>query len=454
MLHTAEAFVKKHNMLEKEETVLIGVSGGIDSLVLLHLFLQWREKWNLTIIVVHVDHMLRADSQADMEYVKAICQQYNVSCEAEQIDVSDYMETHKKTLQEAARICRYEFFSTIMKKYSATKLALAHHGDDQIETILMRLTRGSNAKGYTGIQAVRPFEHGKIIRPLLSLSKQDLRMYAKKYTLQPKEDPTNAKDTYTRNRFRHYVLSFLQVEQANVHEKFQQFSELLTEDEQFLQELMLRELNNVIEQAIDITVDTKKFCDMPRPLQRRMIQLILSYLYKNCVQIVNLTHINNLLSLIHHNHPSGEQHLPNGLLVYRSYGKCVFTFQKKKLLTYDYELSIPGEVQLPNGDKIIAAFEQTISQMTLNNDTILMPKANHPLFRVRTRIAGDFLQLKNGRKKLKTIFIDEKVPRDKRDTFPVVEDSSGEIIWLPGLKKSVNEEIQEETCIMLKYIRL
>ena len=239
------------------------------------------------------------ESYNEAMFVKDFCDKYGIPCEIKRIDVPAYIENSKKNPQEASRECRYQFFYEIMERYQYPFLALGHHGDDQIETILMRLTRGSTGKARAGISFKRPFYNGQIIRPFLCLTRDDIEQYCTHHQLDPRRDPSNDKDIYSRNRYRKKLLPFLKMENPNVHEHFQRFSEELQSDEELLLELTLQKMNKVMQKNDDkIAVDIKKFTAMPIPLQRRGIQLILKYLYKERLSSASAIHIDQLFLLI------------------------------------------------------------------------------------------------------------------------------------------------------------
>jgi tRNA(Ile)-lysidine synthase len=458
-LEKVRAFIEKHQLLEKRSTVVVGVSGGPDSLALLHFFWTMKEQLDLTIIAAHVDHMFRGkQSEEDMHFVKHFCEKFGIICEAIQVNVQEHMNRFQLGAQEAARECRYRFFDQVMRKYNAHYLALAHHGDDQIETILMRLVRGSLPRGYAGIPIKRPFSTGYIIRPFLCIDREEIERYCRIYQLEPRRDPSNDKDDYTRNRFRHHVLPFLKKENIHVHEHFQRFSEMMSEDEAFLEELTIQAMNNVIKKQQDcVEIEIPPFLAMPKPLQRRGIQLILNYLYRNIPSSLSSVHINNALFFLNRQHPSGVLHFPNGLKLIRKYHIGLFTFDsnEKEVDAYNFEMNIPGTLHLPNGFVMISEFWGQYPKERHHHLFIVDPDLISLPLRVRTRKAGDRMEMKGmrGTKKISRIFIDEKVPLNERNLWPIVEDAQGRIIWLPGLKKSVYEatDVTKNRYIVLHY---
>ncbi len=295
-----EAFLKRHSFKLENKKIVVGVSGGPDSLALLHYLLGQREKRNLSIIVAHVDHMMRGeDSLADAMFVKRFCEQNDIAFEMVRVNVPKRMEQTGNSSELEAREARYEFFAKVMEKYGYPYLALGHHGDDQIETILMRLTRGSTGSARAGIPFSRKFANGVIFRPFLSLTKADLEQYCQQHQLEPRIDATNEETIYSRNRFRKVVVPFLKLENQHVHEHFQRFSEELQSDEAFLRELTVQSMEKVMTKGENhtITLDIKRFLKVPFPLQRRGIQLILNYLYMGKPGSLSAVHIDQDISV-------------------------------------------------------------------------------------------------------------------------------------------------------------
>ena len=454
--------INKHQLIEKDSTIVVGVSGGPDSLALLHLLGLMKKKWNLKIVAAHVDHMFRGEqSKEDMLFVIEYCKENDLLCETIQIDVTTYANKYQLSSQVAARECRYDFFKSVLDKYHSKLLALGHHGDDQVETILMRMVRGATGESLAGIQLKRSFHNGFIIRPLLATTKEQLLRYCNEQQLKPRFDPSNKKEDYTRNRFRHQVLPFLKSENPLVHERFQYFSETLLEDETYLQVLTKQQMNTVLkrkEKSV-IEMDINRFESLPLPLQRRGIQLILNYLYEHIPASLSSIHIESLLTLLSQEHPSGSLDYPGGLKVIKSYHSCLFTFEHKEVENYSYNLDIPSVLTLPNGHVLTCTIGGLSSTEQKGNNTFLLDYRNivKPII-VRTRKQGDKIKLKgmNGRKKVKDIFIDGKIPLHCRYSWPIVEDGDGEILWVPGLKKSIFEadSANEDEYVVLQYKEL
>ncbi|MCM3707804.1 MULTISPECIES: tRNA lysidine(34) synthetase TilS [Cytobacillus] len=454
------AFLKKKGLDLKNKKIVIGVSGGPDSIALLHYFWSRQQQFQIELIAAHVDHMFRGEeSLQDAMFVKEYCRDKAIPFEMERVNVPEYMEKSGKSSQTAARDCRYSFYQRTAGKYGADYIALGHHGDDQVETILMRLTRGSAGSARAGIPFTRPFGDYTIIRPFLCLNRAEIESYCLKEHLNPRRDPSNEKGIYSRNRFRQEVLPFLRKENPQVHEHFQKFSEDLQSDEAYLQELTVHKMNTVMKKNgnEEISVNIDAFEAMPMPLQRRGIQLILNYLYKERPASLSASHIESIISLMKSPHPSGNLDFPGGLHIVRSYRQCHFLFPKEPVQSYRYEIFKPASIKLPNGGSIILEYADC-PEGNLNNETLVLERDSEyfPII-IRTREKGDRMTLKGmqGSRKIKDIFIDHKIPLHDRKTWPIVTDAKGRILWVPGLKKS-HVDRQQQSCtsyIILKYIK-
>ena len=454
-----KAFLERHFFQLNNKAIAIGVSGGPDSLALLHFLFEQQEKKSLSIVAVHVDHMFRGEeSYLDAMFVKGYCEERGIPFEMKRVDVPAYMKQTGLSSQQAARQCRYQFFEEVMKKYNLHYLALGHHGDDQIETVLMRLTRGSSGKARAGIPFSRQIGNSLIFRPFLCLVKEELEAYCAQQGLMPRIDPSNAGESYSRNRFRNRVLPFLKQENPAVHEHFQRFSEEVQSDENYLIELTKKKLNKVMKKEDEqTTIDISSFQEMPMPLQRRAIKLILNYLYKERPASLSAIHIEKIFSIIRSPHPSGTLDFPNGLRIIRSYGNCHFQLNPSRREDYCFELSGTDKVVLPNGDMVAAQLLETLPGKDASSDRFIidLQQSGIPLM-IRNRQNGDRMTLKGmaGSKKVKDIFIDLKIPLAERDEWPIVTDREGNVLWLPGLKKSNHEASKEgNKFLLLSYIK-
>ncbi|GGA71015.1 tRNA lysidine(34) synthetase TilS [Ornithinibacillus halotolerans] len=436
------SFIQKHQLIKPNSTVLVAVSGGPDSMALLYYFKTIREKWQLNLIALSVDHKLRGEeSKQDLEFVRDICHRWNVAFVGTAVDVKKHKEKHQVGTQVAARTLRYQFFEEQMEKFQADYLAIAHHGDDQLETLVMRLVRSANSSSLTGISAKRPFASGAIIRPLLCVTKQEIESYCKKNDIQFRLDPSNESIDYTRNYFRKKIIPHLKSKNENIHKTIQYLSESLAMDEEFLKQEAIKLFNEVVQVQDNprkVMFDIDVFQSRASALQRRAYHLILNYLYEDDLpKDLSYVHEEQIQSLLNKENGTIQIDFPRHLRVEKAYNKLIFYFHHHNKIPSPFHefLPIPGEVVLPNGGKIYATY---IDEIPCHDKYtyICTSEITLPL-QVRTRQPGDRMTWKglNGSKKIKDIFIDEKIPLHERNSWPIVTDNKGDIIWLVGLRK-------------------
>ena len=342
------------------------------------------------------------------------------------------METikeYKENTENYAREKRYEFFENLLKKYNSKYLFTAHHGDDLIETVIMRLIRSSSLKGYSAFSEITEKKDYKIYRPLITKTKEEIFNYVKNNNLPYAIDKTNDSDFFTRNRIRKYILPRLKEENKNVHLKFLEFSKTLNETEKYLKKQTEKALSKIY---IDKKIDINLFKKEDLLVQKRIIHHILNETYKEKITKIKDVHVNNILSTVKNSTSNSKINLPDNKIFIKSYNNAWIEENKE---TKNYDIILNDIVELPNGYiiEIIKETESNSNYVTkINTQEINMP------IHIRTRKEGDKLTLKglNKEKKLKDIFIDEKVPIEKRKTWPVVTDDKDNIIWLPGLKKT------------------
>ncbi|WP_106495590.1 tRNA lysidine(34) synthetase TilS [Lentibacillus sp. Marseille-P4043] len=434
------SFMKKHQLLKKGKTVLVGVSGGPDSMALLHLLSSIRTEYNLRVVVVSVDHQLRGDeSKADLTYVKEMCDKWEIDFYGTSVDVLSYKHSRKIGTEVAARELRYQIFSEQMQKEQADYLMLGHHGDDQVETMLMGLTRSSNPRAIAGIPFKRPFATGFIVRPLLGVSKNEIEKYCKQHNIIPRRDPTNETTDFTRNYFRNKVIPLIKTQNNNIHTTVQHLSENIQADETFLVNEALKLFDKVVTIDKDERVATFKidaFQTYPLALQRRFYHLILNYLYDELPKDLSYVHEEQFFVLLTSKKANVHINFPHQLKVEKAYQQLSFYFDESQTLKVNETLLIPGEIILPDGAKVVANF--TDNPGVTDENTYVCRKEDIALpLHIRMRQDGDRMCWKglNGSKKIKDIFIDAKVPMKERDKWPIVTDNNGEILWLIGLKK-------------------
>ena len=434
-------FLLNNVKLKENDTIVLGNSGGPDSMCLLSILLDLKKKYNLKIVCAHVNHNVRVESDSEQEFLMNYCKEHDVLFEAMKIEKYGDDNFHNQ-----ARNIRYNFFEDLVKKYDANYLMTAHHGDDLMETILMRIVRGSTLKGYSGFEKIVDNGTYKTVRPLIFLTKDYIEEYDKLNGIPYVTDKSNFKDKYTRNRYRMNVLPFLKNEEINVHEKFIKFSEVLDEYDSYINREIKKVINNVYRNNI---LDINKYEQLDYLIQKKLIAYILEDIYREDLMIINDKHVKLIMDLLSSKKSSARICLPHNIEVIKSYKKAIFSKEIKEVI--DYNIEVTKKVNLPNGHTLTM-----IDEIESNNNDVCRIDSSEvklPLY-VRTRKLGDKMYLKkiDGARKIKDIFIDCKVPVDDRDKWPIVVDSEDKIIWIPSIKKSKYTKLKSEKYdIIIKY---
>lgn len=434
-------FIRKEIGLSVGDTIVVGVSGGPDSMALLYILNEFKNKMDLNIICAHVNHNKRKESEQEKRDLENYCKKNNITFEY--IKVTNWGDDN---FHNEARSVRYNFFEELVYNYGAKYLMTAHQGDDLIETILMRIVRGSTLKGYSGFSRIVDKGDYKIIRPLITVTKDEILKFDEKNGIQYAIDESNNENHYTRNRYRHTVLPFLKQEEPNIHKKFLKFSETLLKNSNYIDSVASKEFNKVFQNG---NLDIDKFKSLDPVIQTKIIYNILEKIYGDDLLIVGNAHVDLIFGLISSNKSNSVVHLPNNVIVVKSYNELTFSYDDD--INDQYEIQIDEIVNLPNG-KIIEKVDETNDT---SNYTIKLnsKEVTLPLY-VRNRRDGDKIKLKglNAYKKVSEIFINEKIKTSDRNSWPVVLDSKEEIVWLPGLKKSnLDKKNTEEYDIILRY---
>lgn len=428
-----ETIVYLNNLLKDNDTIVIGLSGGPDSMCLLDILLSLKKKLN--IICAHINHNIREESKDELTFVKKYCEDKNLTIETTTFEKKS-SETNYS--EQELREKRYEFFVQIINKHNADYLFTAHHGDDLIETVLMRLTRGSTLKGYSGFQVETQKENYKIIKPLIYTTKDEIDEYNKENNVPSVIDKTNKEDIYTRNRYRNHILPFLKNENKNVHLKYLKFSKELNEYYEFVNTLINKELDKRYKNNI---LDITEFNQLEKLFQTKIIENVLDSIYIDNLYLVNDRHVELIIDMINSSKPNIEINLPANVRVIKSYNQLKITKNDKKISEYNILLS--EVTAIPNGHEIRMidkTDEKSNYYIKLNSKDISLP------LYVRNKKNGDKMIVKNmdSSKKIKDIFIDEKIPKEERDLYPIVVDNNGNILWIPGIKKSKFDASKEE----------
>lgn len=438
MINLDDILKKLDKTIKENETLITATSGGPDSMALLSLLIKLSKTKKITIICAHVNHNLRKESQEEAIMVEKYANENNLIFE--KMEINHY----KGNTENYARTQRYNFFEKLIKKYNATYLLTAHHGDDLTETILMRIVRGSSLKGYSGFQEITDKETYKIYRPLITKTKDELLNYVKTNNIPYAVDKTNFSEEYTRNRYRLNILPILKKENKSVHLKFLKFSETLKLYDDHINKEANEKLNKVYQNN---NLNLKLFENEDELIKRKILYQILNNLYYKNISLITDNHVELILNIIESSRPNLKINLPSKVLVIKNYQNLYFT-QNTEIKPYSF--TFKDKLILPNNQILIKEETEDTSNYTirLNSKELSLPLI------VRTRQNGDKMEIKNlnGHKKIKDIFINEKISETARNSWPILTDQNNQIIWLPGLKKSkFDKQKHENYDIIIRY---
>lgn len=433
------SFLESRQMIQPGDHLILGVSGGADSVCLLFLLLEYQKKLPFKLTAVHVNHGIRGAAAArDAAFVEALCRENGVSFVSVSVDVPAFSAAEGCSEEDAGRRLRYRAFSETAEKSRANKIAVAHNAQDRAETMLLHLFRGSGLKGLCGIEPVR----GNIIRPLLVLERGEIETYLRQRGICWCNDDTNAGDAYTRNRVRHHILPCAEREvSVGVVGHMCRTAELLSETEDYLRQQTAAAMQNCLvrgsgEESGQIQLDAEQFLGIHPALQKRLLLQLLEKLSPTGKDI-SAVHVRDVLELFERE-GNRSISLPYDICVRREYGRVIAGREKKT-----QESDLP-EVEFSELFAVNTA-EVPKNKYTKWFDCDKIEES--PIFRFRQ--TGDYLTLSDGRggmmhKSLKDYMITEKIPRAMRDKIPVLAEGS-HILWLVGYRISEYYKVDGNT---------
>lgn len=292
--------IKKYNLINEGDKIVVGESGGPDSICLLDVLNLLKEKLNFQIYVAHINHMIREEADSETSYVQEFCKNRKIECFTKKIDVQEYAKQNKMGTEEAGRIIRYKFFDEVAKKVSANKIATAHNSNDRAETVLLNILRGS---GIGGLKGIEPIRDNKYIRPLLETSREDIEEYCSVNNLEPKIDKTNLESIYKRNKVRNDLIPFIKKEfNPNFLKTINRLSEVATEENEYMEKMTQKSFDNICVEndGNQITLDLKKFNNLELVIKRRVILYTINKVIGNTMGIEKIN-IDEIIKLCANN---------------------------------------------------------------------------------------------------------------------------------------------------------
>ena len=417
-----------NNKLElKNKKIVAAVSTGIDSMVMLDILIKLRAQFFFTIYVAHVNHRKRIQTKDEEKYIKSFCLSHNIKCYVYRLESVD-----DENFQNYAHRKRYGFFNKLMDELTADYLLLAHHADDNIETIIMRIIRGSNLKGYAGIAPLVNANNFLIVRPLSDITKKEIITYADQNKIKYCQDRTNFQSIYTRNRIRKKVVPYLFKEDANVQYKFRDFSETLVN----AWKVVAMMVNDFIEKSVTINKDRFSFLGSVFTKLSGYLQyeVLFSLLKEYELRRANIAEIIKLINSSKKNHKLFYKNL---FTFVKEYDKISIYHRQIDKLKVDFEINDLGCYRI-NDTMAVNVFKSNYFNILNLNE--IWYNINMLPIRIRSRKPGDKILLAVGYKKIKDILIDKKIGILQREKILIFE-KDGEILAIPGI--AVSKKLQE-----------
>jgi tRNA(Ile)-lysidine synthase len=452
MLARVKKTLKKYNMLTQGEKVVLGVSGGADSIAMLYAFNELID-YGLEIIVAHLNHGIREDeAKRDSDFVKETAKSLGLTFVYGEVDTLKFKEESALSLEDAARTLRYKFFNQVMNKHYATKIATAHTMDDQAETVLMRLLRGSGSKGLSGIPPVS----NSIVRPLIDTSRSEVEEYLRSKKVEWVEDTTNESMEFLRNRVRHNLLVELESYNPQIKETLSRTADILRAEEEFISKEALKHFGNIFSpNKSELIGDLKHYRNIDKSLRFSLLRLAIEKIAGSLKNISSI-HIVSADDFLLSDAASGEVELPQGTVMVKGYDIFLVTKKSELEREFSYTIQTAGKWSFPEFEVELSILKTDTLDENDESVAYFDPETVEFPLQVRNFNPGDrFSPLgMTTSKKLQDYFTDIKLPQFLRSRVPIFI-CSGEIMWLGGIRLDNRFKITDKNkeVLMLKLIR-
>jgi len=443
--------IKKHSMINKGDTLLIGLSGGPDSVCLTVILDKLKHNFNLSLHALYVNHGMRpGESKKEELFCKELCEKLGITFHTRSVDVKSYASENRLNIQETARELRYEVLEDIAEDINASRIAVGHNADDQAETIFMRLIRGSGRRGLSGILPVR----GMIIRPIIEIERSMIEKFlndelGQSFVL----DSSNLNEDYLRNWLRLNVINEVKKHNPSVVKDLSRTADILREEDNYLEIIVTKTLMRLISRKSDNSIDLFliPLGTLEKPLLRRVLRRAIDA--TSGLRGISFVHVEDIIDLIRNGKSGDRINMPKGLRAIKNYATLQLTLEVPGSFT-EHALNVPGEIIIQEQGIIIEAeiIDEEIETDGRSTALFDLRPLSVPL-KVRARQKGDFFYPRGlgKKKKLQDFFVDEKVPRDMRDAVPIVM-SGNDIIWIAGYRSDERFKPSEQTEKILRLI--
>ena len=446
--------INKHNLISDGDKIVIGLSGGPDSVCLLHILNRLKEKLDIELYVAHLNHQIRGiEAQKDALYVSTICEEMGITYFLKSIDVPKYCKDNGLSIEEGARKLRYEMFNEIKQKTKSNKIAIGHNLNDQAETVLMRIMRGTGLQGLRGIEYAR--ENG-IIRPLLDIERKDIEEYCELHNLNPRIDESNLENIYTRNKIRLELIPYMKDNfNPNLIESIVRMSNNLRSDSDYIEAHAESEFKNICKISSDSAeININNFKKLHNAIKVRVLRKGIKAILGD-TNFIDQKHIDDVIELESESKINKMLTLPRGIFVYRRKNSIILTTTEiiEEEIEFSYSIPSNGFVKIKEINTIIETQTMTIDRYKSGKVDKMSRGFDFNKIKggivVRNRQQGDKIKLVGGSKKINDLFIDLKIPREDRCKIPVIVDDEG-ILQVGEYKSSENYKIDENTKEVLK----
>lgn len=439
--------INKYNMLTCGDRVVVGLSGGADSCALLYALNSLKSTLGISLYAAHLNHEVRGDEALrDMNFSEELAIRYDVPFISKAVNVPEYAKENKISVEAAGRILRYEFFEEVCVQYNCNKIAVAHNKNDRAETILLNIIRGSAAKGFEGIKAV----NDNIIRPLIETSRSDIEDYASYNSIDYVTDSTNLEDIYARNIVRNNILTQMSKINSNAIGNIIRCSEILSTESEYIDSVVQRE-NLIKTEANKVVIDKKRLLQLHVSVRRRTIVYALTKLCGN-VQNVSSRQIDSLAGNI----KTGKIYkFGNGAYASITSDYVVLSKLLATVPDYTYKVNIPGFAEIKETGAVYKFEFVSKYKKKINSICISLDGVDEDTIILRTRKDGDVFKPfgMTGYKKIKSFFIDNKIPSFERNLFPLLVSGENILAVLP-LRTSEDCRVKEDTKKILMITKL
>lgn len=455
MLNKVKETIKKHNMLAMGDRIVVAVSGGADSVALLKALSIISSEYNLFIVAAHFNHGLRGEeSDSDESFVENLSKSMGVVFESGYVDIPSLIKKKGGSTETICRNERYKFLRNMQKKHKADKIALGHNLDDQAETVVMKFLRGSGMKGLRGILPMRDEIY---IRPLISITRKKILNFLKKEEIKHVTDSSNIEDTYLRNRIRNRLIPELRENyNPGLVENLGHMANIIRTEDDYIKTTVeeILESWDINRNEGEIRIKIPELVKLHKAIQWRIIKTLLQN-YSPSKKGVGYIHVKSVMDLVDGDNPSGTLNLPFYLEVRREYDLIIVSEKKPhKNGEFCYDIEIPGTVAIKELDiKVNFHLIDKISSTNFNeSSTVFMDydQISFPLV-IRNVKSGERIQPfgMNGTKKLKSFFIDEKIPKNRRREIPLLVDQKS-VLWIMGMRLCERAKITDKTRSIVK----